>query len=75
MSDNVYNDNGKQLAWIGNGDIFVAADGKRTVHDGQLYSLQGELSGKSTRTTASCFGTAHQVPGIAFQATLIRIAD
>jgi hypothetical protein len=33
------------------------------------------LSGKSTPTTASCFGTANQVPDTTFQATLIRIVD
>jgi hypothetical protein len=33
------------------------------------------LSGKSTPTTASCFGTASQAPGAILQATLIRIAD
>ncbi|MGX1320755.1 hypothetical protein AB7M17_004208 [Bradyrhizobium sp. USDA 377] len=45
MSDYIYDENGKQLAWIENGDIFVAAEGKRkiaTVRNGQLYSLQGE---------------------------------
>jgi hypothetical protein len=45
MSDYIYDENGKQLAWIENGDIFVAADGKRkiaTARDGRLYSLQGE---------------------------------
>jgi hypothetical protein len=33
------------------------------------------LSGKSTPTTASCFGTADQAPGITLHATLIRIVD
>ena len=33
------------------------------------------LSGKSTPTTASCFGTAKQAPGMTLQATLIRIVD
>jgi hypothetical protein len=33
------------------------------------------ISGKSTPTTASCFGTAKQAPATIFQATLIRIAD
>jgi hypothetical protein len=33
------------------------------------------LSGKSTPTTASCFGTAAQAPDTIFQATLIRIVD
>jgi hypothetical protein len=45
MSDYIYDENGKQLAWIENGDIFVGAEGKRKiaiVRDGQLYSLQGE---------------------------------
>jgi hypothetical protein len=33
------------------------------------------LSGKSTPTTASCFGTANQAPGTTLQAILIRIVD
>ena len=33
------------------------------------------VSGKSTPTTASCFGTANQAPDTILQATLIRIAD
>jgi hypothetical protein len=33
------------------------------------------LSGKSTPTIASCFGTANQAPGMTLQATLIRIVD
>src|SRR5712692_3379573 len=33
------------------------------------------LSGKSTPTIASCFGTANQAPGTTLQATLIRIVD
>jgi hypothetical protein len=33
------------------------------------------ISGKSTPTTASCFGTAKQAPGITLQASLIRIVD
>lgn len=45
MSDYIYDENGKQLAWIEIGDIFVAAEGKRKiaiVRNGRLYSLQGE---------------------------------
>jgi hypothetical protein len=45
MSDYIYDENGKQLAWIENGDIFAAAEGRRkiaTVRNGQLYSLRGE---------------------------------
>jgi hypothetical protein len=45
MSDYIYDENGKQLAWIENSDIFIAAEGKRkiaTVRNGQLYSLRGE---------------------------------
>lgn len=44
MSDHIYDENGKQLAWIENGDIFAAAQGKRkiaTVRNGELFSLQG----------------------------------
>jgi hypothetical protein len=33
------------------------------------------LTGKSTRTTASCTGTAKQAPGLTFEATLVRMAD
>ena len=43
MSDYIYDESGKQLAWIENGYIFV--EGKRkiaTVRNGQLYSLQGD---------------------------------
>jgi hypothetical protein len=45
MSGYIYDENGKQLAWIENGDIFAAAPEKRkiaTVSNGQLYSLRGE---------------------------------
>jgi len=45
MSDYIYDETGKQLAWIENGDIFIAEGGKRkiaTVRDGELYSLQGK---------------------------------
>jgi hypothetical protein len=45
VSDYICDENGKQLAWIENGDIFAASEGKRkiaTVHDGQLYSLKGD---------------------------------
>jgi hypothetical protein len=45
MSDYIYDENGKQLAWIEGGDIFVGAEAKRKiaiVRNGQLYSLQGE---------------------------------
>ena len=48
MSDYLYDENGKQLAWIENGDIFTAAPEKRkiaTVSNGQLYSLCGEPLG------------------------------
>jgi hypothetical protein len=33
------------------------------------------VTGKSTPTMASCTGTAQQAPGVALEATLIRIAD
>lgn len=33
------------------------------------------LTGRSTGTTASCQGTSKQAPGMAFEATMIRMAD
>jgi hypothetical protein len=62
------------------GDKFVAAIVVKR-HTQGLPSVFGidnvdiTLTGKSTPTTASCFGTAKQAPGMTLQATLIRIAD
>jgi hypothetical protein len=33
------------------------------------------LTGTSAPTTASCTGTARQAPNLAFEATLVRMAD
>ena len=62
------------------GDKFVAAiavkrhtQGPPSVFGIDIVDIT--LSGKSTPTTASCFGTANQAPDMTFQATLIRIAD
>lgn len=44
MSVYIYDENGKQLAWIENGNIFAVAEGRgkiATVHNDQLYSLEG----------------------------------
>jgi hypothetical protein len=66
--------------YVQDGDKFTGAIAVKRHAQGQpsvfgIDNVDIELSGKSTPTTASCFGTAHQAPGIAFQATLIRIVD
>jgi hypothetical protein len=38
-----------------------------------IDEVQIEITGKSTGMTASCTGTTKQAPGLAFQATLIRV--
>jgi hypothetical protein len=67
-------------SYMQDGDEFTATIAVRRHAQGQpsvfgIDNVDITLSGKSTPTTASCFGTAHQAPGITFQATLIRIAD
>ncbi len=62
------------------GDKFVATISSRRHTQGQpsvfgVDNVDVILTGKSTPTTASCFGTANQAPGMIFQATLIRIAS
>jgi hypothetical protein len=45
MSEYIYDENGKQLAWIESSDVFAEVGSKRkiaTVRDGRLYSLRGE---------------------------------
>jgi hypothetical protein len=66
--------------YVQDGDKFAATIAVKR-HTQGLPSVFGidyvdiTLSGKSTPTTASCFGTADQAPGITLQATLIRIVD
>ena len=66
--------------YVQDGDKFVATIAVKR-HTQGLPSVFGidnvdiTLSGKSTPTTASCFGTAKQAPGTTLQATLIRIVD
>jgi hypothetical protein len=66
--------------YVQDGDAFTATIAVKRHTQGQpsvfgIDNVDIELSGKSTLTTASCFGTAHQAPDVTFQATLIRIAD
>ena len=66
--------------YVQDGDEFAATIAVRRHTQGQpsvfgIDNVDLMLSGKSTPTTASCFGTAHQAPNVTFQATLIRIAD
>jgi hypothetical protein len=67
--------------YVQDGDKFEAAIAVRRHTQGPPSSVFGidnvdiRLSGKSTPTTASCFGTANQAPGTTLQATLIRIAE
>ena len=44
MSDYLYDDDGKQLAWIANEQVYSAETNRRvaTLRDWQLYSLKGE---------------------------------
>ena len=66
--------------YVQDGDKFVAtiASQRHTQGPPSVFGIDNldiTLTGKSTPTTASCFGTANQTPGMTFQATLIRIAD
>ena len=66
--------------YVQDGDKFTATIAVERHTQGQpsvfgIDKVDIELSGKSTPTTASCFGTARQVPGVTLQATLIRMAD
>jgi hypothetical protein len=66
--------------YVQDGDKFAATIAVRRHTQGQpsvfgIDSVDITLTGKSTPTTASCFGTANQTPGTTLQATLIRIAD
>jgi hypothetical protein len=66
--------------YVQDGDKFSATIAVRRHTQGPpsvfgIDNVDITLSGKSTPTTASCFGTAKQAPGMTLQATLIRIAD
>jgi hypothetical protein len=75
--DNISSYNG---TYIQDGDKFAAtiAVKRHTQGPPSVFGVDKvdiTLSGKSTATTASCFGTATQAPGTILQATLIRITD
>jgi hypothetical protein len=66
--------------YVKDGDKFTATIAVRRHTQGPpsvfgIDDVDITLSGKSTPTTASCFGTAAQAPDTIFQATLIRIVD
>jgi hypothetical protein len=72
------------LAYTGtyfqNGDQFSASVTTRRHAQGQpsvfgIDNVDLTVTGKSAPTTASCTGTAKQAPGLAFEATLVRMAD
>jgi len=66
--------------YVQDGDKFAAtiAVTRHTEGPPSVFGIDNvdiTLSGKSTPTTASCFGTAYQAPGTTLQATLIRIVN
>ena len=66
--------------YVQDGDSFTATIAVRRHTEGPpsvfgIDNVDITLSGKSTPTTVSCFGTADQAPDTTFQATLIRIVD
>lgn len=66
--------------YVQDGDNFTATIAVRRHTEGPpsvfgIDNVDITLSGKSTTTTASCFGTANQAPDTTFEATLIRIVD
>jgi hypothetical protein len=66
--------------YVQDGDKFAATIAVRRHTQGRasvfgIDNVDITLSGKSTPTMASCFGTANQAPNMPFQATLIRIVD
>jgi len=72
------------LAYTGSynqeGDVFTAEITTSRHTPGQLSvfgidNVDLTLVGKSAPTVASCRGTTRQAPGMAFEATLIRMAD
>jgi hypothetical protein len=67
-------------SYVEEGDTFTASITTKRHTEGQpsvfgIDEIDFTLTGKSTRTTASCSGTAKQAPGLTFEATLIRMAD
>ena len=69
-------------SYVVDGDIFTAfiaaerhTPGQPSVFGIGIDDVNLTVTGKSTPTTASCTGTAKQAPGLAFEATLIRIED
>jgi hypothetical protein len=72
------------LAYTGSysqdGNVFTAdiATSRHTPGQLSVFGIDNvdlTLVGKSTPTVASCRGTSRQAPGMAFEATLIRITD
>jgi hypothetical protein len=72
------------LAYTGSysqdGNVFTVDIATKRHTPGQLSvfgidNVDLTLVGKSTPTVASCRGTSRQAPGMAFEATLIRITD
>jgi hypothetical protein len=67
-------------AYVVEGDRFRAFVAARRHTQGQpsvfgIDNVDLTLTGKTSRTTASCTGTAKQAPGLTFEATLVRMAD
>ena len=67
-------------SYVEEGDTFTASVKTERHTQGQppvfgFDETDLTLTGKSTRTTASCTGTAKQAPGLTFEATLVRMAD
>jgi hypothetical protein len=67
-------------SYVEEGDTFTASITTERHTQGQpsvfgIDEIDLTLTGKSTRTTASCTGTAKQAPGLTFEATLVRMAD
>jgi hypothetical protein len=67
-------------SYVEEGDTFTASITTERHTQGQpsVFGIDENdltLTGKSTRTTASCTRTAKQAPGLTFEATLVRMAD
>ena len=72
------------LAYTGtysqDGDVFTVDIATKRHSPGQLSvfgidNVDLALGGKSAGRVASCRGTTRQAPGMAFEATLVRMAD
>jgi T3SS negative regulator,GrlR len=66
--------------YVEDGDQFTASIATRRHTPGNstvfgIDEIDLTVTGNSTPTLASCTGTAKQAPGMAFEATLIPIAD